>query len=431
MPLPTGTISFSDVNTELGRNSTTAGSLEEAPVRTLAGKPTSQSTISMADLRGKANGLEMYIAVRHVNSDGSANFIRIYRGRNAQFSVFQEIMAGVAPLQGLAWSPDRKYLTHGRSAGNSAEDDGLGKFRTLKLDQNGFYTRLSELAFPNQPANNAGQYCSINKAGNLFTWVYSGSPDVWRYKLTNPSTDTWTLLGTLTTNFGYSVVYSPDENYLAIGRANNPWFAWYSRSGDTLTQLTTPEGDMFQCNYGLSWSNDSLYLAGGAISGQGGNTMFRAYSRSGNTLTRMTVTPTPTANTNGATWTAWSPTGTYLAVVRKVSSTSTDPSLSIYKRSGNTLTLLTLPTTQPERGTVQGVSWSADEKYIIVHYAGFDANFNPVMLNGRPIFYERSGDTFTAVGDGGLFGGVFNQPVPDANGCFAVWPRSSDGFRTS
>jgi hypothetical protein len=53
MPTPTGTISMSDVNTELGRSSTANISLNETAVRTLAG--VASGTISMDNLRGKSN----------------------------------------------------------------------------------------------------------------------------------------------------------------------------------------------------------------------------------------------------------------------------------------------------------------------------------------------------------------------------------------
>jgi hypothetical protein len=51
MTLPVGTISMSQVNTELGLSSTTLISLNQTSVRTLAGAPS--GTISMNDLRGK------------------------------------------------------------------------------------------------------------------------------------------------------------------------------------------------------------------------------------------------------------------------------------------------------------------------------------------------------------------------------------------
>ena len=53
MTLPVGTISMSQVNTELGYGSTANISLNQAAVRTLAQVPS--GTISMNNLRGKSN----------------------------------------------------------------------------------------------------------------------------------------------------------------------------------------------------------------------------------------------------------------------------------------------------------------------------------------------------------------------------------------
>lgn len=55
MPTPTGTISLSDVNVELGRSSTANISMNEAAVRTLAGVGGSGTIITMDNLRGKSS----------------------------------------------------------------------------------------------------------------------------------------------------------------------------------------------------------------------------------------------------------------------------------------------------------------------------------------------------------------------------------------
>lgn len=57
MTLPTGTITAGQINTELGRATTTSINLNETIVRNLAGKPTGQSLIGYSDLQGKSAGL--------------------------------------------------------------------------------------------------------------------------------------------------------------------------------------------------------------------------------------------------------------------------------------------------------------------------------------------------------------------------------------
>lgn len=61
MALPTGTISMSQVNTELRRPATQTISLNEAPVRQLAGIPS--GTISMSDLQGKIHTLPVNVVI--------------------------------------------------------------------------------------------------------------------------------------------------------------------------------------------------------------------------------------------------------------------------------------------------------------------------------------------------------------------------------
>jgi hypothetical protein len=73
MTTPTGTISMSDVNTELGLTSTATISLNDAAVRTLAG--VASGTISMDNLRGKSNAPAATFSPDGGTSAGTAVFL--------------------------------------------------------------------------------------------------------------------------------------------------------------------------------------------------------------------------------------------------------------------------------------------------------------------------------------------------------------------
>lgn len=67
MALPTGQISLSQVNTELGLTSTTTISLNQSNVRGLAGVPSGQ--ISMSNLQGKSNAFPFTISTNQTNAN--------------------------------------------------------------------------------------------------------------------------------------------------------------------------------------------------------------------------------------------------------------------------------------------------------------------------------------------------------------------------
>ena len=84
MPTPTGTISLSDVNVELGYSSTAAISMNDAAVRTLAGVGGSGTIITMDNLRGKSN--ITFNPPGSLNS-GDPDYIYIYRSTSAATTI--------------------------------------------------------------------------------------------------------------------------------------------------------------------------------------------------------------------------------------------------------------------------------------------------------------------------------------------------------
>lgn len=91
MTLPTGTISMSQVNTELGYSSTATISLNQAAVRTLAGVPS--GTISMNNLRGKSNQFAFTISSNQTNAN--LRTLAVNAGWNQSSKVVATINGGV------------------------------------------------------------------------------------------------------------------------------------------------------------------------------------------------------------------------------------------------------------------------------------------------------------------------------------------------
>lgn len=91
MTLPTGQISMSQVNTELGLASTTTISLNQTNVRTLAGVPSGQ--ISMSNLQGKSNQFAFTISTNQTNAN--LRTLAVNAGWNQSSKVVATINSGV------------------------------------------------------------------------------------------------------------------------------------------------------------------------------------------------------------------------------------------------------------------------------------------------------------------------------------------------
>lgn len=91
MTLPTGTISLSQVNVELGLSATAAISLNDAAVRALAGVPSGQ--IGMNNLQGKSNAFAYTIASNQNNLDLRSNALA--NGWNGSSTLTVTVASGV------------------------------------------------------------------------------------------------------------------------------------------------------------------------------------------------------------------------------------------------------------------------------------------------------------------------------------------------
>jgi hypothetical protein len=139
------------------------------------------------------------------------------------------------------------------------------------------------------------------------------------------------------------------------------------------TKLANPTTLPTGTGRSVSFSSDASYLAVGHST----SPFITVYSRSGSTLTKLANPSTlPANNVYGV---AFDASASYLAVASE-----TSPRLSVYSRSGSTLTKLTDPPSQP--GSIcHGVSFSSAGDYLAV------------AISGSPCLqaYARSGSTFT------------------------------------
>lgn len=91
--VPGSSLSFSQVNTELGRSATAQISLNESAVRTLAGVGASPATISVSNLSGKSNTFSFTIASNQTNANLRSLAVAAGWGGTAQ--VIATINSGV------------------------------------------------------------------------------------------------------------------------------------------------------------------------------------------------------------------------------------------------------------------------------------------------------------------------------------------------
>jgi 6-phosphogluconolactonase (cycloisomerase 2 family) len=216
-------------------------------------------------------------------------------------------------------------------------------------------------------------YLAAAHASSPFITIYKRDGDTFT-KLNNPNI----LPGNnFPSSTGYSTAFSPDGTYLAIAHNQTPFITIYKRSGDTFTKLSNPATLPPTTGQGVAFSPDGTYLA----VAHSGSPFITIYKRSGDTFTKLTNPATlPTGTGRG---TAFSTDGTYLAVAH-----NTSPFITIYERSGDTFTKLTDPATLPTFtggfSAAYGTAFSSSGTYLAVAHS--DApNITIYKYNYQPL----------------------------------------------
>jgi hypothetical protein len=129
--------------------------------------------------------------------------------------------------------------------------------------------------------------------------------------------------------------------------------------GDLINQigskLTDPAILPVGTGTGCSWDSSGIYLAVAHAT----SPFVTVYERSGSTLTKLAnpaILPAGTGNDC-----SWDSSGIYLAVAH-----ATSPFVTVYERSGSTLTKLANPAALPA-GTGAGCSWASDNYLAVAH----------------------------------------------------------------
>lgn len=175
-------------------------------------------------------------------------------------------------------------------------------------------------------------------------------------------------------NYAMRVLFSPDDNYLAlIFITPSPFIHIYKRNGDVFNKLADPGILPTGACRGISWTPDSKYLAVGF----GTAPYIHLYQRTGDSFAKLAdlaVLP-PTGMSNGI---QFSSDGNYLAVP--------SDKLYVYKHNAGVLTQIAA-LTLPANNNNNQCSWSSDGKYLCS--LGEAAPYIKI--------FKRSGDTFTPI----------------------------------
>jgi WD40 repeat protein len=178
----------------------------------------------------------------------------------------------------------------------------------------------------------------------------------------------------------YSVAWSPDGQYLAVGgiivgdTGNDLFIYKFDRVQGILTQIVSvnPDEGATDNIYAVKWSSDGQYLAvGGEVLGTTNNDLFiYRFDRITETLTEVVATNPDAGSTLDTIFVLdWSPDGNYLAIGGIIGDT-TGNDLFIYKFDRILETLTVVAMTNPDAGStsdeIRAIAWSADSNYLAV-----------------------------------------------------------------
>jgi 6-phosphogluconolactonase (cycloisomerase 2 family) len=181
-----------------------------------------------------------------------------------------------------------------------------------------------------------GVYLScVTSSGGLYVYKKTGTTLSLVYSSTVPGA-------------GWSISFSPDSTYLAVGHANSPFMTLFKKgAGDTWSTGPTLSENPTGTVRGISWSPESMYLCTAHSSGNF-MTIFKRSSSADSFLKQSDPTTLVPAQGNGI---SFSPDQTYWAIAHSSSPLAAgNPTVSIY-RNASTVELFR-KMTSPSTSTV-------------------------------------------------------------------------------
>ncbi|WP_050696606.1 WD40 repeat domain-containing protein [Anaeromassilibacillus senegalensis] len=270
-----------------------------------------------------------YIAVRYE----AAPYLKVYKRSGqtiTELSISVDLSSGIPAI---CFSPDGTYLAVSR------ENDIV----IYKRSGDAF----TELSTPTLKAPDQAISMSFSPNANYLAAGFMFAHSVKIYKR---SGDNFTELSNAITISDdiYSVGFSPDGIYLAVGISNT--LLMFKRSGDVFNQINTVDASD-GTPQSLCFSPDGTYLA------SGGDKCLEVYKRIDDTFTKLSsIILAPSASIFSVNF---SPDGNYLAAGH-----SRSPFLTVCKRDGDTFVRLNTP--MIAESNVYAVCFSLDGKYLYV-----------------------------------------------------------------
>jgi hypothetical protein len=272
------------------------------------------------------------------NDSNTLLLLHAEEGVDGTTEIFDDNGQTMPTRSAVAYGEDASpYLSILTQVSNDVEDVGSaasnpsGKPYSINYSTDGVYMVVGISASP---------YCEIYKiSGSTYT------------KLTSP-------FNTAPSSQVWQAQFSEDGNYLYMSTSSSPFFYAYSRSGDSFTKLSNP-GNLptAQARGCAVWGD---YIAIAQLSygtAQGGGNNVHLYKNTSGSISRVDVKADAAGRMINC---AWSHDGVYLGVTMN----DYNPRYAIYKRSGDSLTLLTTPLSVGATNAGRGLAFDPTGQYL-------------------------------------------------------------------